>query len=360
MLGQDVEAALRVTASSPRWQAAPSWTSGTPRRATQRSASTTSWSTARRTRRSTTPSPRSPSLRRQRLGAASPGARVRQARCPAGARVDRLRVRRHRREPYAEDAPVAPRSAYGRTKLAGEWAVRASGADALVVRTAWLYGAGGRCFPRTIAGALRQRDGLDVVADQVGQPTWTADVARVVLDLVRAHAPAGTYHATSGGQGTWHDLAQAVARATGADPERVRPTTSEQFVRPAPRPAYSVLGHEALRAAGVEPIGPWQERFEVAASSVLGRPGGRAGTRRSPDLTSASRALAQLVVGEEALRATRPPRAQPIFRPCRAARSCARSHRRPRAASRTCRCRARRCRGGAPRPGACPARGRCG
>ncbi|MGN6611361.1 MAG: dTDP-4-dehydrorhamnose reductase [Angustibacter sp.] len=172
-------------------------------------------------------------------------------------------------EPYAEDAPVAPRSAYGRTKLAGEWAVRASGADALVVRTAWLYGAGGRCFPRTIAGALSQRDVLDVVADQVGQPTWTVDVARVVVDLVRVQAPAGTYHATSAGQGTWHDLAQAVARATGADPERVRPTTSEQFVRPAPRPAYSVLGHDALLAAGVEPIGPWQERFEVAAPAVL-------------------------------------------------------------------------------------------
>ncbi|HEX3004766.1 MAG TPA: dTDP-4-dehydrorhamnose reductase [Angustibacter sp.] len=174
------------------------------------------------------------------------------------------------REPYAEDAPVAPRSAYGRTKLAGEWAVQASGADALVVRTAWLYGAGGRCFPRTIAAALLQRDVLDVVADQVGQPTWAADVARVVLDLVRVHAPAGTYHATSAGQATWHDLAQAVARATGADPGRVRPTTSEQLVRPAPRPAYSVLGHDALRAVGVEPIGPWQQRFEAAAPVVLG------------------------------------------------------------------------------------------
>jgi dTDP-4-dehydrorhamnose reductase len=173
------------------------------------------------------------------------------------------------REPYAEDAPVAPRSAYGRTKLAGEWAVQASGADALVVRTAWLYGAGGRCFPRTIAAALQQRDVLDVVADQVGQPTWSVDVARVVLDLVRVHAPAGTYHATSGGQGTWYDLAQAVARAAGADPGRVRPTTSEQLVRPAPRPAYSVLGHAALRAAGVEPIGPWLQRFETAAASVL-------------------------------------------------------------------------------------------
>ncbi len=172
-------------------------------------------------------------------------------------------------EPYAEDAPVGPRSAYGRTKLAGEWAVRAQHDDVLVVRTAWLYGAGGRCFPRTIAGALDQRDTLDVVADQVGQPTWTVDVARVVLDLVRCEAPAGTYHATSGGRATWHELAQAVARARGTDPQRVRPTTSEQFVRPAPRPAFSVLGHDELERVGVRPIGPWDERFAEAAPSVL-------------------------------------------------------------------------------------------
>ncbi|GAA4347258.1 dTDP-4-dehydrorhamnose reductase [Angustibacter luteus] len=172
-------------------------------------------------------------------------------------------------EPYAEDAPMAPRSAYGRTKGAGEWAARAEHADVLVVRTAWLYGAAGRCFPKTIAGALTQRDTLDVVADQVGQPTWTVDVARVVVDLLTHEAPAGTYHATSSGRGSWHEFAQEVARAAGADPQRVRPTTSAAFVRPAPRPAFSVLGHGALVRAGVEPIGDWRERFAAAAPTVL-------------------------------------------------------------------------------------------
>lgn len=171
--------------------------------------------------------------------------------------------------PYAEDAPLAPRSAYGRTKAAGEWAARAEHDDVLVVRTAWLYGAHGGCFPRTIARALGQRDTLDVVADQVGQPTWTVDVAALVLALVGAHAPPGTYHATSSGQTSWHGFAQAVAQEVGTDPARVRETTSEAFVRPAPRPAYSVLGHRALRELGVPPIGAWRERFAVAAPSVL-------------------------------------------------------------------------------------------
>ncbi len=178
--------------------------------------------------------------------------------------------------PYAEDAPLAPRSAYGRTKAAGEWAVRAETADHLVVRTAWLYGAGGPCFPKTIARVAAERGGLDVVDDQVGQPTWTADLAALVVRLVDAGAPAGTYHGTSAGEVSWHGFAQAVVGAAGLDPAIVRTTTSEAFVRPAPRPAYSVLGHDALRRAGVEPIGPWRERWDRAAAAVLGgaAPGG--------------------------------------------------------------------------------------
>ncbi|QNN53966.1 dTDP-4-dehydrorhamnose reductase [Nocardioides mesophilus] len=176
--------------------------------------------------------------------------------------------------PYPEDAPAAPASAYGRTKAAGEQAVRAALPDRhLVVRTAWLYGAHGGCFPRTIARVARERSSVDVVEDQVGQPTWTRDVADLVLRLVRADAPAGTYHATSEGQGSWFDFARAVVAAAGLDPEIVHPTTSAAFVRPAPRPAYSVLGHDALRRAGVEPIGDWLARWQQAADSVLGQSG---------------------------------------------------------------------------------------
>jgi len=172
--------------------------------------------------------------------------------------------------PYAETATIAPRSAYGRTKAAGEWAARAEHPDALVVRTAWLYGAGGACFPKTIARVAAERGGLDVVDDQVGQPTWTADLADLIVRLVDAGAPAGTYHGTSSGKVSWHGFAQAVVASAGLDPAIVAPTTSEAFVRPAPRPAYSVLGHDALRAAGVEAIGPWDERWAAAAGEVLG------------------------------------------------------------------------------------------
>ncbi len=172
-------------------------------------------------------------------------------------------------EPYPSGAPVAPRSAYGRTKLAGEWAVRAGTPDHLVVRTAWLYGAHGACFPRTIARVARERGGLDVVDDQVGQPTWTVDLAALVIRLVEARVPAGTYHGTSSGRTSWHGFAQAVVGAAGLDPAIVRPTTSEGFVRPAPRPAYSVLAHDGLRDVGVTPIGDWRERWDVAAGSVL-------------------------------------------------------------------------------------------
>ncbi|OIQ93365.1 dTDP-4-dehydrorhamnose reductase [mine drainage metagenome] len=172
--------------------------------------------------------------------------------------------------PYAEDAPARPRSAYGRTKAAGEWAVRAETSDYLIVRTAWLYGAGGPCFPKTIARVAKERGGLDVVADQVGQPTWTVDLADLVVRLVAQRAPSSTYHGTSSGLASWHTFAQAVVASAGLDPALVLPTTSDAYVRPAARPAYSVLGHERLLAVGVDPIGDWAERWEAAAHAVIG------------------------------------------------------------------------------------------
>jgi len=171
--------------------------------------------------------------------------------------------------PYGERDPMRPASAYGRTKAAGEWAVRAECPDHLLVRTAWLYGQHGACFPKTIARVAAERGGLDVVDDQVGQPTWTVDLADLVLRLVAAGAPVGTYHGTASGLTTWHGFAQAIVGAAGMDAAIVRPTTSEAFVRPAPRPAYSVLGHEALREIDIAPIGDWAERWALAAGTVL-------------------------------------------------------------------------------------------
>jgi dTDP-4-dehydrorhamnose reductase len=161
--------------------------------------------------------------------------------------------------PYAEYDRTAPRTAYGRTKLAGEQAVlRILPETGYVVRTAWLYGAHGANFVRAMTGLEGRQPFVDVVADQRGQPTWTVDVADQIVALARAAPRAGVYHTTSSGEATWYDLAIEVFRLLGADPARVRPTTSAAFTRPAPRPAYSVLGHDRWAGTGIEPIQDWR------------------------------------------------------------------------------------------------------
>ena len=176
--------------------------------------------------------------------------------------------------PYAEDTPTAPKSAYGRTKLAGEQAVLTALPDAgHVVRTAWLYGVGGGNFVRTMIKLEGVRDTLAVVDDQRGQPTWTVDLADRLVRLghsaLAGTAPAGIYHGTSSGETTWYGLTREIFRLLGADPERVRPTTSAAYVRPAPRPAYSVLGHDRWAAAGIEPIRDWREALREAFPALL-------------------------------------------------------------------------------------------
>ncbi|MGN6331851.1 MAG: dTDP-4-dehydrorhamnose reductase [Motilibacteraceae bacterium] len=162
--------------------------------------------------------------------------------------------------PYAEEAPLAPRSAYGRTKAAGEWAVRAELPErSYVLRTAWLYGEHGPSFVRTMRRLMGERETVDVVDDQHGQPTWSLDLAQRIAALVDAGAPAGTYHATNAGSTTWWGLARAVFELSGADPARVRPTTTDRFPRPAPRPAWSVLGHDGWERVGLAPLRPWRE-----------------------------------------------------------------------------------------------------
>lgn len=172
--------------------------------------------------------------------------------------------------PYPEDAPISPRGAYGRTKAAGEWAVRAHLPErSWVVRTAWLYGEHGAGFVNTMLRLEQERDTLDVVDDQRGQPTWSRDLARRILQMVCDDVPSGTYHGTASGDTTWYALARAVFELVGADPERVRPTTSEHFRRPAPRPAYSVLGHDRWRAVGLPPMRPWEQSVRSALEERL-------------------------------------------------------------------------------------------
>ncbi|WP_433333619.1 dTDP-4-dehydrorhamnose reductase [Spirillospora sp. CA-294931] len=171
-------------------------------------------------------------------------------------------------EPYAEDAPTAPVNAYGRTKLAGERAVLATGRG-YVVRTEWLYGAHGPNFVATMIRLEAERDTIAVVDDQHGQPTWTGDLADRIIALAASDAPPGVYHGTSAGRTTWYGLAREVFTLLGADPDRVAPTTTAAFPRPAARPANSVLAHDRWSEAGLPPMPPWQEALRKGWPTLL-------------------------------------------------------------------------------------------
>jgi len=173
-------------------------------------------------------------------------------------------------EPYDEGATRFPKSAYGRSKLGGEQAVEDILPNSgVIVRTAWLYGYPGKSFPATILRASQNREFLDVVTDQVGQPTWTGDVAAMVESLVMNDVRHGIFHATNSGQTSWNGFARAVFRQAGLDEEKVRPVTSEAFPRPAPRPSYSVLGHSAWGLNGLQEPRPWEDALAEAWAREL-------------------------------------------------------------------------------------------
>ncbi|GAA1692323.1 dTDP-4-dehydrorhamnose reductase [Microcella alkalica] len=170
--------------------------------------------------------------------------------------------------PYSEDAPLAPVSAYGRTKAEGERLVRQIlPDDSLIVRTAWLYGEHGPNFASTMLRLAGDRDTLSVVDDQRGQPTWTHDLAEQIVRLVDSGARTGIFHGTSSGETTWFGFAQAVFDEAGLDPARITPTDSASFIRPAPRPAYSVLGHGSWEKVGLAPLPDWRESLRAAWSA---------------------------------------------------------------------------------------------
>ena len=165
--------------------------------------------------------------------------------------------------PYSVDHRAAPVNAYGRSKLAGEVALRESGCEHLLVRTSWLYAPWGKNFVLTMAKLATERTELRVVNDQRGRPTSAVQLAALSAKLIRARAR-GTFHVCDGGECTWFDLATEVAHVV--NPEcTVHPCTSEEFPRPAKRPAYSVLDCSAAEAV-TGPPRPWREMVQETLS----------------------------------------------------------------------------------------------
>ncbi len=179
-------------------------------------------------------------------------------------------------EPYLESDPVGPKSAYGRSKLAGERAIEAASGDYAIVRSAWLFGAGGSNFVDTILRLAGERDQIEVVTDQVGCPTWTGHLGAALVACAAA-SEVGVFHAVGGGRCSWFELASETISLAGLGC-RVEPTTTESFPRPASRPAFSVLGSE--RGGDAISLPDWHEGlaghlaeagiFNSAASAAQG------------------------------------------------------------------------------------------
>ena len=161
--------------------------------------------------------------------------------------------------PYEIGDARDPQSVYGRTKAEAEVRLLELVPDCCIVRTSWLFGTGGKCFPDTILRLAESRPALDVVNDQRGCPTYAVDLARAIIQLCRKNAT-GIVHATNAGDCTWFDFAEEIIRSSGLD-TAVRAISTEQMARPAPRPAYSVLSAARQGSLGIE-MPTWHDALQ--------------------------------------------------------------------------------------------------
>ncbi len=166
--------------------------------------------------------------------------------------------------PYDVDDATGPLSVYGKTKLAGERAVHAALPDAHVVRTAWVYTGDGTDFVGTMRRLAAGGDTVDMVVDQIGSPTYVADLVTALLEIAGRPSAPPLLHIANVGAASRFAQARAVFDGVGADPDRVRPVSSEDAPRPAARPPYSALSGRAATAAGLAPLRPWREALAEA------------------------------------------------------------------------------------------------
>jgi dTDP-4-dehydrorhamnose reductase len=158
---------------------------------------------------------------------------------------------------YEPGDAVNPLNIYGRSKAEAEKAIRKLMPDSCIVRTSWLFGVQGKCFPNTILELAKTKDHLNVVADQTGCPTFNRDLAGAIIKLVRGNAQ-GTVHVTNRGACSWYEFAREILRAAGRNSVTVSPARTDDVPRPATRPKYSVLSGAGLERLGVR-MRPWQE-----------------------------------------------------------------------------------------------------
>ena len=173
--------------------------------------------------------------------------------------------------PWQTGDAVNPRTAYGRTKADGEGRVlKTYPENSSIVRTAWLYSPWGKNFAKTMTRlAIHGDDEVRVVSDQMGQPTSATDLAKQLVELGLSNSPAGIYHGTNSGEGTWFDFAQEIFKLTGADTNRVVPVSSSEYPRPAKRPTYSVLSHDGWVKTTVQPMRDWRIALKEAAPAII-------------------------------------------------------------------------------------------
>ncbi len=160
--------------------------------------------------------------------------------------------------PYKPDDPPSPLNVYGRSKLQGETLLRESGADFLIVRTAWLYGARGNNFVEAILRQAQAGKELRVVDDQQGSPTFTRDLSCAIRDLLEAEAN-GVFHVTNSGSCTWYEFARKILEEGGLSTVKVHPISAEELGRPARRPAFSILDCSRYETVSGKKIRPWRE-----------------------------------------------------------------------------------------------------
>ena len=171
--------------------------------------------------------------------------------------------------PYTEDAPTCPNSVYGRTKLSGEQEVMSRCTRAMIIRTAWLYSTFGNNFVKAMLRLGRERESLGVVFDQIGTPTYAADLAQAIFAAIEQGIKPGVYHFSNEGVCSWYDFTLAIHRLAGITTCKVSPLHTDEYPAKAPRPHYSVLDKTKIKQTYNIEIPHWEKSLETCVKQLM-------------------------------------------------------------------------------------------